>query len=67
MKEKIPLKYACLDTFDNIYESCTDESVKNLLHDLRQLIYYQMNQIKDQRMEIVSLIHKDAWKQYDNK
>jgi hypothetical protein len=67
MKEKIPLKYACLDRFDEVYNSCQDDMVKTLLTDLRELIYYQMNQIKDQRMVIVAFTHKEAWKHYDNK
>jgi hypothetical protein len=66
MKNSIPLKYACLDKFDIVYNNCDQEEVRQLLSDLRSLIYYQMNEIKNQRMEIISVKHKDAWKQYDN-
>lgn len=66
MKNNIPLKYACLDKFDSIYNNCDQENVRQLLSDLRTLVYYQMNEIKNQRMEIISVKHKDSWKQYDN-
>ena len=66
MKNNITLKYACLDKFDSIYNQCDQEDIKQLLSDLRRLIYYQMNAIKTQRMELISIKHKDAWKSYDN-
>lgn len=42
MKNNIPLKYACLDNFDNISSKCNDIEIKTLLHELRDLIFYQM-------------------------
>jgi hypothetical protein len=35
MKEQIPLKYACLDKFEDIINSCTDEIIKNYLLDYK--------------------------------
>jgi hypothetical protein len=67
MKEKIPLKYACLDSFDKLYNSCTNNEIKDLLFQLRELIFYQMNEIKNQRIDIVGIKHEQAWKHYDNK
>lgn len=66
MKNNIPLKYSCLDNFNTIYSNCDQQEVRQLLSDLKDLIYYQMNEIKNQRIEIVSIKHKDAWKIYDN-
>lgn len=65
MKEKIPLKYECLDRFPNIVKNCTDDEAAKLLIEMFDLIAYQMNQIKEQRIEIVGLKHKEAWKRYD--
>ena len=65
MKKAIPLKYECLDQFNEIYESCKEDSVKRLLTDLKDLIYYQMEQIRDQRSEIIAEKHKRAWNHYD--
>jgi hypothetical protein len=65
MKKAIPLKYECLDRFEEVYKICTDEVVKKLLLDLKDLIYYQMEQIRDQRSEIIAEKHKRAWNHYD--
>jgi hypothetical protein len=65
MKHHIPLKYECLDDFGKVYQLCEQQEVKNLLLDLRELIQYQMEQIRDQRTEIISFKHKNAWKHYD--
>lgn len=64
MKEQIPLKYACLDKFEDIINSCTDEIIKNYLLDLQKLIIYQMEIIKDQRMAIIANRHHKAWTMY---
>lgn len=65
MKEIIPLKYECLDRFNDIVTKCTDNEAAKLLVEMFDLIAYQMNQIKEQRIEIVGLKHKEAWKRYD--
>lgn len=65
MKEQIPLKYACLDFFTDIVTKCKDDDIAKYLIELRDLITYQMKIIHDQRMEIVAIKHKDAWKHYD--
>lgn len=65
MKEIILLKYECLDKFQKIVTKCTDDETAKLLVEMFDLIAYQMNQIKEQRIEIVGLKHKEAWKRYD--
>jgi hypothetical protein len=65
MKEKIPLKYECLDGFSDKIKSCTDANLAKLLIEMYDLIVYQMNEIKEQRMEIIGFKHKHAWKHYD--
>ena len=65
MKEHIPLKYECLDRFQEIVKKCTDDDVAKLLIEMFDLIRYQMNEIKNQRMEIISFKHKEEWKRYD--
>lgn len=65
MKEHIPLKYECLDRYPEILSKCNDDETKLLLTQMFDLIRYQMHQITDQRMTIVGLKHKEAWKHYD--
>lgn len=66
MTDKIPLKYECLDRFQNIVRDCADDNIIKLLIEMFDLIVYQMNEIKMQRMEIISLKHTKAWKHYEN-
>ena len=65
MKEHIPLKYECLDGLSDKIKSCSDDSIAKLLIEMYDLIIYQMNEIKEQRMEIIAYKHKAAWKHYD--
>lgn len=65
MKEKIPLKYECLDRFQEVSKRCSDDEAAKLLIEMFDLIIYQMNEIKLQRMEIIGLKHKMFWKHYD--
>jgi uncharacterized FlgJ-related protein len=64
MKQHLPLKYECLDKFNEIYESC-DEKLKVFLDDLRELIHYQMREITSQRSQIIAIKHKYAWRNYE--
>ena len=65
MKHQIPLKYACLDNFTEIVKDCKDDNVARYLIELRDLITYQMEIIREQRMEIIASKHSEAWKHYD--
>lgn len=65
MKEQIPLKYACMDKFQRVYDSCPSEEIKTYLKELQDLIFYQMSIIGEQRLEIVAVKHQKAWSHYD--
>ena len=65
MKHQIPLKYACLDKFIEIVKDCKDDNIARYLIELRDLITYQMEIIREQRMEIIASKHSEAWKHYD--
>lgn len=65
MKEKIPLKYECIDRFASVVKKCTDDDAAKLLVEMYDLILYQMNEIKNQRIDIVGIKHKIAWNHYD--
>ena len=65
MKDKIPLKYECIDRFASVVKKCTDDDAAKLLVEMYDLITYQMNEIKTQRMDIIGMKHKIAWKHYD--
>lgn len=64
MKEKIPLKYECLDRFQDIVKNCKDDNASKLLIEMFDLIRYQMEEIKNQRMEIITFKHEKAWNHY---
>ena len=65
MKYNIPLKYRHLDDIENSINSCQDTKIQQLLSDLKDLIFYQMKEIRDQRAEIIAIKHKTSWKRYD--
>jgi hypothetical protein len=65
MKETSPLKYAYIDRFTDIVKNCKDDDAAKLIIELHDLIIYQKDMIKQQRIEIISLKHKEAWKRYD--
>lgn len=65
MKHQIPLKYACLDNFTDMVKNCQDDNLARYLIELRDLITYQMEIIKDQRMVIVANKHSVSWTHYD--
>jgi hypothetical protein len=65
MKDHIHLKYECLNGLSDKIKSCSDDNIAKLLIEMYDLIIYQMHEIKEQRMVIVGLQHKEAWKRYD--
>lgn len=48
-----------------IMETYKDEQVYEYIMELYELINYQKNMISQQRVEIICLKHKEAWKRYD--
>lgn len=46
----------------NVYEN---EEVYDYIMELYELINYQKDMINKQRVEIISLKHKESWKRYD--
>lgn len=48
-----------------IMEAYKNEQVYDYILELYELINYQKNMINQQRIEIISLKHKEAWKRYD--
>jgi hypothetical protein len=48
-----------------IMEAYKNEQVYDYIMELYELINYQKDIINQQRVEIISLKHKDAWKHYD--
>jgi len=65
MTKHILLKYECLNSLSDKIKSCSDDSIAKLLMEMYDLIVYQMNEIKEQRMEIIAFKHNKAWKHYD--
>lgn len=61
------LKYTCFqpEIRNAMLESCTDDSIRKHLHDLYDLIFYQMKEMDQQRAKIIAMQHNNAWKQYD--
>lgn len=48
-----------------IMETYKDEQVYDYIMELYELINYQKDMINKQRVEIISLKHKESWKRYD--
>lgn len=48
-----------------IMEAYKNEQVYDYIMELYELINYQKDMINKQRVEIISLKHKEAWKRYD--
>ena len=48
-----------------IMESYKNEQVYDYIKELYELINYQKNMINEQRVEIIAMKHKEAWKRYD--
>jgi hypothetical protein len=65
MKERIRPKYECLEGLSDKIKSCADQNTASLLIEMYDLIIYQMNEIRDQRMEIIAYKHKNSWTHYD--
>lgn len=65
IKETAPLKYSYIDRYPDIVKNCKDDDAAKLIVELHDLIIYQKDMIKQQRIEIISLKHKEAWKRYD--
>lgn len=53
------------DKVKSILEAYKNEQVYNYIMELYELINYQKDTINKQRIEIISLKHKEAWKKYD--
>lgn len=56
-----PLKYKILEE----QVTTDDPRVQNYIDALKELITYQYHTIKEQRAEIISHKHKEAWRHYD--
>ena len=64
-KENLIPIYKFMDNFLLLYDSITDEEVKSLLLEMREIIFYQMQEIRKQRAENIYIKHKYAWRRYD--
>lgn len=65
MKERLNHQYDCLNKIDHILKTCDNKETINFILDLRELIFYQMHEIRNQRIEIIAMKHKNAWAHYD--
>ena len=64
-KENLIPIYKFMDNFLLLYDSITDEEVKSLLLEMKEIIFYQMQEIRKQRAENIYIKHKYAWRRYD--
>lgn len=53
------------DKIKLIMEAYKNEQVYDYILELYELINYQKEMINQQRVEIISLKHKESWKRYD--
>lgn len=64
-KEDLIPKYRFMDNFYSVYSKCKDQETKDLLQEMRDTLLYQMDEIHNQRKQIIYVKHKYAWKRYD--
>lgn len=64
-KEDLIPVYRFMDNYSRIYSQCSDQEVKDLLEEMRDTLLYQMDEIHNQRKQIIYVKHKYAWKRYD--
>lgn len=55
---KQPLKYSCLNRYNEILNNCENNDLKQLLIQMFDLVKYQMKEIENQRIEIIGLKYK---------
>jgi hypothetical protein len=68
MSQVNPLRYEPMspDKVKLILEAYKHEQIYEYILELYDLINYQKDIIKQQRIENIGLKHKQAWKHYDN-
>lgn len=54
------------DKVKTIMDAYKNEQVYDYIMELYELIHYQKDMINQQRLEIIALKHKEAWKRYDS-
>ena len=66
-KDKLPLKYACVqpEVKESIASMSMPMLVKDHINDLYELINHQMLQQMRQEAQIIAVKHMEAWKRYD--
>ena len=66
-KDKLPLKYACVqpEVKESIASMSMPMLVKDHINDLYELINYQMLQQMRQEAQMIAIKHMEAWKRYD--
>lgn len=53
------------DKVKTILEAYKNEQIYDYIMELYEVIKYQKDMINKQRIEIIALKHKEAWKRYD--
>jgi hypothetical protein len=68
-KDKLPLKYACVQPDIKKYIATFEKDVPDVLwqhiEDLYELINHQMKQQLHQEQQMIAIKHLEAWKRYD--
>lgn len=54
-----------MDDIPEIIKQCNNQKAIDLINNMQELIFYQMQEIRDQRTEIISIKHKQSWTHYD--
>ena len=70
-KDKLPLKYACIQPdikqhISQVLDGLGNQELEDI-NDLYDLIEWQMKQQLKQEAQIIAVKHLEAWKMYDKK
>lgn len=54
-----------MDDIPEIIKQCNNQKTIDLINNMQELIFYQMQEIRNQRTEIIAIKHKQSWTHYD--
>ena len=69
-KDKLPLKYACIQPdikqhISQVLDGVGNQELRGHINDLYDLIDWQMKQQLRQEAQMIAIKHMEAWKMYD--
>ena len=66
-QDKNPIRYQCFqpEIREQVLSISMPDDVRRHLHELYDLIFYQMRRISEQEAQMIAMKYKHSWKHYD--